>query len=230
MRKSVFSRAVAALRDNRLVLHIIPWLAACLLRCLYRLLRVTHINPGVPEGCLARSERGIVAFWHGRLLMMPFLFPEQPRVILISQHRDGEYISRIAERLGSSVIRGSATRGGLRAFKQMMKALKEGYHVVITPDGPKGPREKVKPGVIELAKLSGAPIVPVSFSASRGRALKSWDAFFLPFPFCRAVYVWGDPIYVEPTATKAEAAKYQDLLEERLGLLTMKADEYVKVR
>lgn len=227
-RKSTFSRAVAALRDNPLVLRTVPRLAAWLLKGWRRLLRVTHVNAASPEGFVGRGERIIVAFWHGRLLMMPFLYPGHPRAILISQHRDGEYISRIAQRLGSSVIRGSATRGGVRAFKEMLKALKNGSHIVITPDGPKGPREEVKFGVIELAKRSGAPIVPVSFSASRRRLLKSWDAFLLPLPFSRAVYVWGEPIHVETTATKEEAAKYRDLLEERLNLLTMQADGYFK--
>jgi hypothetical protein len=110
----------------------------------------------------------------------------------------------------------------------MVRAIREGFHLVITPDGPKGPREKVKSGVIELAKLTGAPILPVTFSASRRRILKSWDAFLLPLPLSRAVYVWGEPIYVESTATKEEISKYQEILAERLDLLTMKADEYFK--
>jgi lysophospholipid acyltransferase (LPLAT)-like uncharacterized protein len=160
--------------------------------------------------------------------MMPFVYPEKAATILISQHRDGEYISRIAEVLGYHVIRGSATRGGVRAFKQMIRALKDGMNLVITPDGPKGPRGKVKSGVIELAKLTGAPIVPVTFSAAHRRFLKSWDAFLLPLPFSRAVYIWGEPIYVEPMATKEEVAKYQGILAERLDLLTMKADEFFK--
>jgi lysophospholipid acyltransferase (LPLAT)-like uncharacterized protein len=195
---------------------------------LHRLLRIAHVNRASPESCWSRGEQTIVAFWHGRLLMMPFVYPGKAAAILISQHRDGEYISRIAGVLGYHVIRGSATRGGVRAFKQMIRALKEGVNLVITPDGPKGPRGKVKSGVIELAKLTGAPIVPVTFSAARRRFLKSWDAFLLPLPFARAVYIWGEPIYVEPMATKEEVAKYQEILAERLDLLTMKADEFFK--
>ena len=229
MAKSPFSRAVAVLRENGLILSMIPRLAVTLMKCLYRLLWVVHVNPGYPESCWARGERIICAFWHGRLLMMPFTYPGKPVAILISQHRDGEYISRIATIFGFRVIRGSATRGGIRAFKQMIRAYKEeGLNLVITPDGPKGPRAQVKSGVIELAKLTGAPIVPVTFSAARRRFLKSWDAFLIPLPFSRAVYIWGDPVYVEPMATREEVAKYQDILAERLDLLTMKADEYFK--
>ena len=217
-----------AVRDNRLVLFVIPWLASGLMKALHRLLRVVHVNRNYPERCLAKGERVIVAFWHGRLLMMPFVYPGQPTAILISQHRDGEYISRIAAIFGFCVIRGSATRGGVRAFKQMLRALKEGFNLVITPDGPKGPRAKVKSGIIDLARLTGAPILPVSFSSGRRRFLKSWDAVLLPLPFSRAVYIWGEPIYVESTATKEEVAKHQDLLAARLDLLTMEADEYFK--
>jgi len=228
MGTSRISRAVRRLREHRLVLQVVPRIAVWLMIGLYRLLRVVHVNTGYPESCLARGERVICAFWHGRLLMMPFAYPGQRVVILISQHRDGEYISRIARALGFQVIRGSATRGGVRALRQIIRALKEGLNLVITPDGPKGPRAKVKSGVIEIARLTGAPIVPVSFSAVRRRFLKSWDAFLLPLPFSRAVYIWGEPIYVEPMATKEEVAKYQDILAERLDLLTMKADEYFK--
>ena len=228
MGRSRISRAVRRLREHRLVLQVVPRIAVWLMIGLYRLLRIVHVNTGYPESCLARGERVICAFWHGRLLMMPFAYPGQRVVILISQHRDGEYISRIARALGFQVIRGSATRGGVRALRQIIRALKEGLNLVITPDGPKGPRAKVKSGVIEIARLTGAPIVPVSFSAVRRRFLKSWDAFLLPLPFSRAVYIWGEPIYVEPMATKEEVAKYQDILGERLDLLTMKADEYFK--
>ena len=228
MGTSRISRAVRRLREHRLVLQVVPRLAVWLMIGLYRLLRIVHVNTGYPESCLARGERVICAFWHGRLLMMPFAYPGQRVVILISQHRDGEYISRIARALGFQVIRGSATRGGVRALRQIIRALKEGLNLVITPDGPKGPRAKVKSGVIEIARLTGAPIVPVSFSAVRRRFLKSWDGFLLPLPFSRAVYIWGEPIYVEPMATKEEVAKYQDILGERLDLLTMKADEYFK--
>ncbi len=228
MARSPLSRAIVALRENRFVLRIIPWLGAGLMICLHRLLRVVHVNSTYPECCWAKGERIIVALWHGRLLMMPFVHPQKPTAILISQHRDGEYISRIARILGLQVIRGSATRGGVRAFKQMIRALQGGLDVAITPDGPKGPRAKVKSGVIEVARLTGAPIVPVSFSASHRRFLKSWDAFLLPLPFSRAVYIWGEPIYVETLATKEEVAKHQAILAERLDLLTMEADEYFK--
>ncbi|MBZ0168124.1 hypothetical protein MELA_02365 [Candidatus Methylomirabilis lanthanidiphila] len=228
MGKSPLSRAVGVLKEDPRVARMVPWLAAGLMRCLFRLLRVVHVDRAYPERCWARGERIIIAFWHGRLLMMPFAYPGTPSALLISQHRDGEYLSRIATRFGFEVVRGSATRGGMRAVKQMIRAIRERLNLAIAPDGPKGPRAKVKSGVIEMARLTGAPIVPVSFSASRRRLLKSWDAFLVPVPFSRAVYIWGEPMYVPRTATKDEVAQYQEALEARLNLLTMKADNYFR--
>ncbi len=187
-------------------------------------LRRVDIGRQYPESCWARGERGIVTFWHGRLLMMPFVYPGQPGTILISQHRDGEYITRIAKRLGFDVIRGSATRGGARAFKQLIHSLRNGSNAVITPDGPKGPPQRVKSGVIELSRLSGMPILPVAFGAWPRTILKSWDRFLVPHPFGRGVYVWGEPIYVPEDADKATVEKMQLLLADRLDGLAAEAD------
>jgi lysophospholipid acyltransferase (LPLAT)-like uncharacterized protein len=176
------------------------------------------------NACLAKGERAIVAFWHGRLLMMPFVYPGQPVTILISQHRDGEYITRVAQWLGFTVVRGSATRGGAAAFKQLVQALRDGGHVVVTPDGPKGPRQRVKSGVIALARLTGMPILPVACGAWPRIILKSWDRFLVPYPLGRVVYVWGEPLYVPADTDKAGVEKYQSLLADRLDALVMEAD------
>lgn len=178
-----------------------------------------------PEACWAKGERIIAALWHGRLLMMPFGYPGCPTTILISHHRDGEYITRIAERLGFTVVRGSATRGGAQAFRKLVHALREGRNVAITPDGPKGPRQRVKSGVIELSRLSGMPILPIAFGAWPRTILeKSWDRFLVPHLFARGVFVWGEPIYVPSELTKAEGEKYQGLLAERLDAVMAAAD------
>jgi lysophospholipid acyltransferase (LPLAT)-like uncharacterized protein len=155
--------------------------------------------------------------------MMPFAY-RTAATILISQHRDGEYISRIARRLGLDVQRGSGTRGGAQAFRQLVHCLRSGQHVVITPDGPKGPRGRVKSGVIELSRLSGMPILPLGFGAFPRKVLSSWGEFVIPYPFSRAVYVWGEPLYVPPGISKAEGARYQQALAERLDAVTAEAD------
>jgi lysophospholipid acyltransferase (LPLAT)-like uncharacterized protein len=217
-------------REWKISLVVGPWPASMLLRVTAATLRRRDVGRGHVEACLARGEQVIVAFWHGQLLMMPFVYPGQAATILISQHRDGEYITRIAQWLGFSVVRGSATRGGALAFKQLVHSLRDGNHVVITPDGPRGPRQRVKSGVIELARLTGMPILPVAFGAWPRTILKSWDRFLIPHPFGRAVYVWGEPLYVPSELTKGEAEKFQQLLAERLDLLTVEADRRATAR
>lgn len=211
-------------RDWRLSLIVAPWIASVLMRIGMATLRREDIGRQYPESCWAKGEQIIVTFWHGRLLMMPFVYPGQSATILISHHRDGEYITRIAQRLGYTVVRGSATRGGARAFRQLLQSLKDGSHVAITPDGPKGPRHQVKSGVIELSRLSGMPILPVAFGAWPRTILKSWDQFLVPRPFGRGVYVWGEPIHVPGNADKAAVEKFQSMLAERLNALVAEAD------
>ncbi len=211
-------------REWKVSLSLAPRIASGLMRAGMATLRRADIGRQHPEGCWAKGERVIVAFWHGRLLMMPFVYPGSPATILISRHRDGEYITRIAIRLGFEVVRGSATRGGAQAFRQLLHTLREGRNAVITPDGPKGPRHQVKSGVIELSRLSGMPILPVACGAWPRTILKSWDQFLIPHLFGRCVFVWGEPIYVPPELTKADGEKFQELLAERLDTVMAEAD------
>ncbi len=211
-------------RDWKISLAVAPWIASWMLRAGMATLRRRDFGRQHVEACLNRGERVVVAFWHGRLLMMPFGYPGLSVTILISQHRDGEYITRIAECLGFRVVRGSATRGGARAFKQLLQCLRVGGHVVITPDGPKGPGQVAKSGVIELARLSGMPILPVAFGAWPRRILKTWDRFLVPVPFGRGVYAWGEPIYVPADADARAVEKFQSLLADRLDGLVADAD------
>jgi lysophospholipid acyltransferase (LPLAT)-like uncharacterized protein len=114
-----------------------------------------------------KGQRVIYCFWHDRLFMMPFIAIGKRVSILISQHRDGEYISRIVSWFGYETIRGSSTRGGSLALRQMIKAMRGGCHGAITPDGPRGPRHRVKEGALVLAGMAGAPLVPVAFGSSK---------------------------------------------------------------
>jgi hypothetical protein len=123
-------------------------------------------NHNVADGW-KRGENFIFCFWHGRLLMMPFANLRGKGKVLISRHRDGELIARVMKffRLGS--IRGSFRKGTVSSIREIINDLREGYDVAITPDGPKGPRYNVKDGIVELAKLTGKSIVPITYSASK---------------------------------------------------------------
>ncbi len=219
-------RLFTAFRNSRFTLSAGSLLAALLLRLLARSVRVIFHRRHLVEPFWSRGEAVIYAFWHGRLLMMPFSASRARVAVLISQHRDGEYISRMMERLGLRSIRGSATRGGLKAFKEMIAAVREGSNIAITPDGPKGPARRVKSGVIELARLTGTAIIPLSFGAERRWILKSWDALLIPRPFTRGVFVWGEPLRVDPEADEGEITKMREILAERLDAITREADHF----
>jgi lysophospholipid acyltransferase (LPLAT)-like uncharacterized protein len=144
--------------------------------------------------------------------------------MMISQHRDGEFIARAVKEFGVTPIRGSTTRGGLSALRGMIRLFRAGTNLAITPDGPQGPKHVVQIGVIEIARQTGAPIVPVTYSPSRKNVLGSWDNFVIPFPFCKVVYLWGDPLSVPRHAGKVQMEEYRRLLEERMKQITEEAD------
>ena len=118
-----------------------------------------------------QGRRLIITFWHGRQLMMPLAYRGAEAHILISQHRDGELIHRIVTRFGGRSVRGSTTRGGAAALRQLIELGRSGVDLAVTPDGPKGPRQVVQIGVIHLAKATGLPIVPLTFSCSKKKSL-----------------------------------------------------------
>ncbi|MCI0754335.1 lysophospholipid acyltransferase family protein [Teichococcus vastitatis] len=170
-----------------------------------------------------RNEPMIIAFWHERLPMMPMLWtvthrlhPEtkdwQPHV-LVSQHRDGRFIGEIVSRFRLAMLYGSTSRGGATALRSMLRVLREGSPVVITPDGPRGPRRKAAEGVAQLAALSSVVIVPTAAATLRHRLLPSWDRMMLPLPFTRGVLVCGPPIRVSRGDTALAVAAIETALD-----------------
>jgi len=150
-----------------LMVNVLPPLIFMFLNLLRITLRIKQINN---ENVIDGWEKGdnfIFCFWHGRLLMMPFANLRGKGKVLISRHRDGELIARVMTffRLGS--IRGSFRKGTVSSIREIMNNLREGYDVAITPDGPKGPRYIVKDGIVELARLTGKSIVPITYGASK---------------------------------------------------------------
>ncbi len=167
----------------------------------------------------------IVAFWHGRMFLLPFALKEySDRVsILISRHRDGELISNIVEKMGFKTIRGSTGvgKGGERAFLRMVDWLEKKGVVAITPDGPRGPVEVVKRGIAKLSMKTGVPIYPLTFSSSRKIHLNSWDRFLIPLPFSRCKVVLGEPVLPEKFKDEESLRKEVEL---KLQSLTRKVD------
>lgn len=176
---------------------------------------------------LFESKKFIGGVWHSRLLLGIYLYQGLGTAILVSQSNDGEIIARVLERLGHKPVRGSTTRGGLRAMAQLIKAIKEeGRPVAITPDGPQGPRFRAQSGIIMLAKKTGLPIIPITYSAKKMKVFASWDRFILPYPFTKCRMIYGDPVYVpkEADVDSEEAIRLQ--LETEMNRITKDADDY----
>lgn len=151
---------------------------------------------------LVRDRPVIFAIWHNRLLMLPppfdRWFPTRQSIGLISASRDGDLVSILIERSGYGTIRGSTSRKGVIALRQLVEALAAGSNVLFTPDGPRGPVYEVSPGVIFVAQKSGAPIVPLHVEYSSCWRLKSWDRFCVPRPFSKLRFIVGPAVQVEP--------------------------------
>lgn len=149
---------------------ILPPVAAGTIRAFGKSMRLFTVGEAVVDDFYRRGERIIIAFWHGRQVMMPLAYRGTRASILISQHRDGELIARIMQSFGFGAIRGSTTRGGVRALRQLIREGRTGGDLVMTPDGPKGPACHVQPGVLYVAKMTGFPIVPLTFACSKKKS------------------------------------------------------------
>lgn len=163
----------------------------------------------------------IFSLWHGQLLPLIWHHRGQNVAILVSEHRDGELIARIAESIGYQLIRGSTTRGGGRALLTLVRTLDGGTEVAVTPDGPRGPAFRFAPGALVAAHRTGAPLLPVAAHADRAWRLGSWDGFIIPKPFARVTVAYGAPVRVDADSPRAAAAQSPDF--ERLMTDTVRA-------
>jgi len=201
---------------RRLELIVAPRLISAVLQLLAWTIRTRFLRGEDLFGRWKGGEKVILAFWHSRAIMMPLEVRGQPICIMNSQSHDGEIVSRALARWGVRSVRGSASRGGLRGFLQLVDAYRHGENLVLAPDGPRGPRGQAKPGIVHLAKATGARIFPLSYAASRYVRLNSWDRLIIPLPFSRVTYVAEEPLMVHREATAEELERSLVLLEERL--------------
>ena len=158
---------------SRLKLRLLPPLGYAVIRSLGATLRLRTLYPERVEARWAEGKNVIIAFWHSRQLMMPLAYKGLRVKIFISAHRDGELMARILAWFGFGAVRGSTTRGGSRALRELVRAGRAGVDLVVTPDGPRGPRCQAQSGVIVLAKLTGLPILPLTFAASKKNSLQA---------------------------------------------------------
>ena len=213
---------------NRAVRGVLCALAAFYIRIVHATGRWRVERGEIAEAKVREGRPFIVAFWHGRMMMMGYCWRhDAPMNILISQHPDGQLIAGTIARFGFGSITGSSRHGGAAATRAILKALARGEYVGITPDGPHGPRMRASAGVVDIARASGAAIVPLAFSASRRRVLGSWDRFVVALPFSRGVFVWGTPVEVARDVDEEAREAARRTLEDALNAVSGEADRIV---
>lgn len=161
------------------------------------------------DRCLALKARGVpilFTLWHGRMLLSIQAHRREGIVTMASRSKDGEIIARWLERNGYAVVRGSTTRGGGQALREMVRQVRGGRHAALTVDGPRGPARVVQPGIVQLARLTGGWILPITSSSAKPRFLDSWDRYLLPLPFSRNVVAYGEPFAIGDDLSDEEAA------------------------
>lgn len=167
---------------GRLKLWLVPALGAGVIKLVGWTLRLQTRHAHRVHAYWGMDRNVIVAFWHGRQLMMPLAYGGRRLYVLISEHHDGELIARILKWFGFGAVRGSTTHGGARALRQLARVGRAGADLAVTPDGPRGPRCVAQPGVVQLARLTGLPILPLTFAASKKNFLEAGTALKSPCP------------------------------------------------
>ena len=167
----------------------------------------------------------IVVVWHQRLFALASRFANSDFSTLVSRHADGEMLARVLEGLGLTAIRGSSTRGGAQAVRELMRKSSGPIRIAITPDGPRGPAQVLQSGAVYLASKTGLPIYCAAIGLDRPWQLRSWDRFWLPRPFSRALLRVSAPITVPPDLDRAQLETWRASVEAELQRVTQEADE-----
>jgi lysophospholipid acyltransferase (LPLAT)-like uncharacterized protein len=213
--------------------RILQWLLAAaavvLAKLVFRSLRIRYVcaseaaNPFSPR-C---REAFIYAVWHDHLLVALFAGRHRRTVALVSKHQDGSYLASALRILGIGAVRGSSSRHGAIAMRELLR-LEPDQKVVITPDGPRGPRRKVKPGLVYLGSRTGRPIVPTAFSCTNYWAVRAgWSTLMIPKPFSTLYAVAGEPIIVPQSDDVADRSAADRTLQEEMDRLNQWADSLV---
>jgi lysophospholipid acyltransferase (LPLAT)-like uncharacterized protein len=221
--ESLDAREEAVLRRARWLVPIGTWF----LRLLAMTWRIRVVNP--EAGSFGRREprSRVFLLWHGELLPLLWQHRREKIAVLISSHRDGEIVARVAEALGFRTIRGSTSRGAARALMGLVRELEEGAEVAVTPDGPRGPAHVFAGGALVAAQRTGVPMVLIRAHAERAWRLRSWDRFLIPKPFARVSIAYADPVFVVADSARdaaADAARYEagmDALGTTIGALNL---------
>ena len=217
------------IRCNSSIQKIGSWVIAILIKSLAKSIRWdTHI-PLPTEQLLRTNQPIILVFWHNRILSMSAGWDSCRDITLLrSPHRDGLLIGRAIGHLGYKTVTGSSNNGGSSGLRKLLKELRQGISIGITPDGPRGPRMRLTMGTITAARLSGMPIIPVAWNVERRTLLGTWDKMILAHPFTNGIFVFGKPIFIPKKLDRNEEENYRLMVEEELNKVSYTSDLHYK--
>lgn len=207
--------------------QVFPRAGLLLVKLFSRTYRLRVVGTEYERQALDAYGSVVYASWHQRFFPgITFFASRQPIAIMISQSRDGEMIARVVDILGWRSVRGSSSKGGVRALKTLRALTRDGYRIGHIVDGPQGPFGVVKPGLITIAQFAGAPIVPVIMSAERRWVVDSWDRFMIPKPFSRVFIRFTRPIPVPRKLAPDAFESLREEIEQRIKELTIATDNW----
>ncbi|MBL41869.1 MAG: hypothetical protein CMM49_04315 [Rhodospirillaceae bacterium] len=218
-----YIKKILTLRFSR---EFLCFLAAGYIRFVYHSSSWEFIGFDKPSNYISNRKPFIIAFWHGRLLMLPLVWEKNKILhLLISRHNDGELISKTVKYFGLRSVRGSTKKKGVEAIRKMVKFLKNGEWVGISPDGPHGPRMKASVGIAHVSRLANVPVIPLVYSSNKSKILNTWDKFIIPLPFCKGVFIWGEEISAPKSSSENDIENTRQLIEAELNKISMLADK-----
>ncbi len=218
-------RAPRDILRNRRLRTVVCWLVSRYIGLVHATGRWRTLGTEPRDRLAEAGQPFIACVWHGRMLMMPYAWHRRDQVhMLISDHIDGRLIAQTIGHFGIKTIAGSSSKGGPQAIRAMVKTLRNGRWVGITPDGPRGPRMRAAAGIVAVARIAGVPVVPVTFGANWCWTMGSWDRFCIPLPLARGVIIWGPPIEVATDADPAAQEHARRQVEDGLNAITKEAD------
>lgn len=210
---------------NPILIKLIAFAGAWFIRLWMATVRFRYqpLGPRVAPTEPNLDDHYIYSFWHENMLLPAYQYGRPDVHVLISQHADGEMIADVCQHLRLRVVRGSTTRGGVEAVRQMLKVSRRS-HIVITPDGPRGPRRQVQAGIVFLAARTGLPIVPTGIAFQNAWRMRSWDRFAVPKPWSLGICVTAEPIRVPADADKEQLEAYRLQVEQAMLQVSEEAE------
>lgn len=201
--------------------YVFPYLLFGIILIWCSSLRIKNLSPQNEDYFKNLPGKYILTLWHSRIFYLFYYFRRRPDLnILISPSEDGDLLARLAMLMGYTVIRGSTFKNSVSAGRKLIKVLRKNERIVVVGDGSRGPRHKAQPGTIELAKITGSPLIPMTYNAKNKIELNSWDRFVIPFPFTRCALNFSEPIFIDKDADQRCIREKLDVLDFALNRIT----------